>query len=154
MKTLPYREGSWFVLPLRHDGYAVGIVTRVAPQGRIIMAYFFGPKFNEKPALADVAILQPKDAIMRLRIGDLGLINGDWPLLGDMPNWSRHNWPMPSFVRRDDLSKRVWRTTYSDLDPSKLVSEVPMSNPNEYLEQDALHGAGAVELLLTKQLES
>lgn len=49
-KRLPYREGTWFALPLRKGGYAVGVVARMAPRGRIILAYFFGPKRNQIPS--------------------------------------------------------------------------------------------------------
>jgi hypothetical protein len=103
-------------------------------------------------ALADVARLQRKDALSRLRIGDLGLINGEWLVFGELPNWDRQAWSMPPFVRRDDLSRRAWRSIYSDSDPSKLDREEPVSYETSELERDALHGAGAVELLLTKLL--
>src|SRR4051812_43143904 len=102
MKSLPYREGSWVSIPLRHGGHALGVVARMAPGGRIVLAYLFGPKRDAVPALADVVWLRPKDAIRHLRIGDLGLLNGEWPVVGELPNWDRSAWPMPSFVRRDD----------------------------------------------------
>lgn len=154
MKSLPYREGSWFAVPLRQGGYAVGLVARMAPTGRIVLAYLFGPKRDSVPSLADVAGLQPKDAIRCFRIGDLGLMTGEWPVLGESPHWDRRAWPMPSFVRRDDLSKRAWRSAYCDSDPSKLEREEPVSYEASKLERDALHGAGGVELLMTKLLGS
>ena len=154
MKSLPYREGSWFAIPLRHGGYTRGAVARMAPGGRIVLAYLFGPKRDAAPVLVDAERLQPKDAVRCLRIGDLGLINGDWSVLGELPNWDRHAWSMPLFIRRDDLSKRAWRSIYSDVDPSKLEREEPVSYETGELERDVLHGAGAVELLLTKLLGS
>ena len=153
MKPLPSREGTWFAVPLRQGGYAVGVVARMAPRGRIVLAYLFGPKRDAAPSLMDVARLHPKDAIKRLRIGDLGLINGEWPILGELPEWDRQAWPMPSFVRRDDLSKRAWHSIYSDANPSKLEREEPASYEASDLEQDALHGSGAVELRMTKLLD-
>ncbi len=153
MKKLPYREGSLFAVPLREGGYAVGVVARMAPAGRIILAYLFGPKRDAVPNLADVAQLQSKDAIKCLRIGDLGLMNGKWPVIGDSQYWKRHAWPVPSFVRRDDLSNRAWRVTYSDSDPDKLEREESVTYEIDGLEENGLYGCGAAELLMTKLLK-
>ena len=125
----------------------------MAPNGRVVLAYLFGPKRDAVPLLADVARLQPKEAVKCLRIGDLGLINGEWPILGDLPHWDRPAWSMPSFARRDTLSQRAWRSVYSDSDPSKLEQEKPMPYDADDLERDALYGAGAVELMMTKLLD-
>jgi hypothetical protein len=151
MKKLPYHEGSWFAVPLRDGEYAVGLVARMAPRGRTILAYLFGPKRKTVPKMADVASLQPKDAIKCLQIGDLCMMNGEWPIIGESHLWERKAWPMPSFVRRDDLSKRAWRSIYSDSDPSKLEREESVPYDIE-LERDALYGYGAVELLMMKLL--
>lgn len=152
MKKLPYQEGSWFAVPLREGGYAVGVVARMAPAGRIILTYLFGSKHDTVPNLADVAQLQPKDACKCLRIGDLGLMNGKWPIIGDSQYWEQQAWPVPSFVRRDDMSKRAWRVIYSDADPSKLEREESVPYEISGLEENGLYGYGAVELLMTKLL--
>jgi hypothetical protein len=124
----------------------------MALDGKIILAYFFGPKFETVPALVDIVSLKARDAIKILRVGDLGLINGEWPLIGDSPKWEPREWPTPLFVRRDDLSKRAWEVVYCDADPSKVEQEELVSFDISGLERDALHGSGAVELLLTKAL--
>jgi hypothetical protein len=36
MKKLTYREVDLFVLPLRDRGYAVGLVARSGPRGRVL----------------------------------------------------------------------------------------------------------------------
>lgn len=152
MKSLPYHEGSCFAVPLRQGGYAAGVVARMAPRGKILLVYLFGLKFDAIPSLTDVAFLRPTEALRRLRVGDLGLLNGEWPVLGDALNWTREDWPMPTFVRRDDLSKRVWRVYYDDADPSQLEREEPVSHEISALESAGLYGYGAVEILLTKLL--
>jgi hypothetical protein len=124
----------------------------MAPDGKIILAYFFGPKFEAAPALVDIVSLKASDAIKILRVGDLGLINGEWTLIGDSPKWEPRDWPVPLFVRRDDLSKRAWKVVYSDTDPGKVEQEELVSFDLSGFERDALHGSGAVELLLTKAL--
>ena len=127
---------------------------RQIPRGRIILGYFFGPKFNEVPGIDATESLQPRRAIKRLLFGDLGLINGEWRVLGELVNWRRADWPVPQFVRRDDISKRAWRISYSDSDPSKLVAEEPAPFDVNDLENGQLWGYGAIEQLLTKLLES
>jgi len=148
MKKLPYREGSWFAVPLRERGYAIGVIARVAPGGRIILAYLFGSKFATIPAVEDVARFRSEDAIRCLRIGDLGLMNGRWVVIGDSMNWERRAWPMPAFVRRDDLSRSAWRSIYSDSDPSRLEGEESVPYEISGLERDVLYGYGAVELIM------
>ncbi|RWM98211.1 MAG: hypothetical protein EOR84_11365 [Mesorhizobium sp.] len=153
MKRLNYQEGTWFLVPLRSGGYAVGLVGRMAPKGRIILAYFFGPRLDSVPTLDEIRGFQPKDSVRCLRVGDLGLVNGDWRILGRSPDWDGSHWPVPQFVRRDELSKRSWLVTYSDLDPSVVEKEEPFRS-DQVLERDALYGYGAVELLLTKVIET
>lgn len=153
MKALPYREGSWFALPLREGGYAIGVVARMAPEGRIVLAYLFGPKRDAVPVLSEVENLRAEDAVKCLRVGDLGLVNGEWPVIG-VAHWVREDWPMPSFVRRDPLSKRAWLVRYSDTDPRQIEQEDLLPNEASALEEASLCGYGSVEIKLTKLLGS
>lgn len=150
---LPYSEGSAFLVPLKNGGYARGVVARSAPKGRILLGYFFGPRLelNTAGALTD---LDPSKAILRIRFGDLGLINKEWPVIGSVPNWNRSEWPMPDFVRRDPLGKMKARLVrYSDDDPSCRKVECPIEDDSG-LATDSLSGYGAVEVRLTKLLDS
>ncbi len=72
---LPYSEGCVFLVPLREGGYARGVVARAAPQGKVLFGYFFGPRIDSvgKIALED---LVPGNEVLRVRFGDLGLIEG------------------------------------------------------------------------------
>lgn len=152
MKSLPYREGSWFAVPLQGGGHAVGVVARRAPAGRIMLAYMFGPKRDALPSLAELETLRPEQAVRRLRTGDMALLNERWPMLGDSEHWDRDAWPMPAFIRRNESLQRAWRATYADADPAKLDREesVPFDTPG--LESDSLYGYGATELLMSKLL--
>ena len=152
MKSLPYREGSWFAVPLQGGGHAVGVVARRAPAGRIMLAYMFGPKRDALPSLAELETLRPEQAVRRLRTGDMALLNERWPMLGDSEHWNRDAWPMPSVIRRNESLQRAWRATYADADPAKLDREesVPFDTPG--LESDSLYGYGATELLMSKLL--
>jgi len=97
MAKLPYKEGTWFAVPLRGGGYATGLVARHIPgEGKIVLAYFFGPKRQTIPSMEELEGLTPDMAIKVIRVGDLGLFEGSWPIVGDSPKWQRERWPMPA----------------------------------------------------------
>lgn len=154
MRRLPYSEGTWFAVPLRAGGYATGVVARMAPRGKIVLAYFFGPRRDAVPVLPEVEDLRATDAIKCVRLGDLGMVNGEWPIIGASSGWVRKDWLVPSFFRRDPLSKRVWLVRYSDSDPSQVEQETLGSYEVGDLEEDSLCGYGSVEIKLTKLLSS
>ena len=149
---LPYREGTMFGVPLRQGGFAVGLVARATAKGKVILCYFFGPSRSVVPVLAEVELLKPSDAIRVVRVGDLSLIRGQWPIIGQAKSWNRSEWPMPTFVRHDSLSRKAWRVYHSDIDPNLIDREEPEQYENTF-EDDGLYGAGAAELVLTKLLK-
>lgn len=60
---------------------------------------------------------------------------------------------MPPFVRRDDIAKKAWRVQYADNDANRVATEEPMNYPNvSEFERDAVLGAGAAEIVMTKML--
>ena len=88
-------------------------------------------------------------------VGDLSLVRGEWPILGTAPNWVRADWPMPDFVRVEDLTDppRRWRVSYDDTDPNRVLRETPASEADLGLERDSLHGSGATEIALDLLIE-
>lgn len=150
--VIPYCEGSVFAVPLRTGGYALGVVARISSgKSGGLLGYFFGPKREFLPNANEVPVLKASDALRVLRFGDLALINNEWPILGVVSEWSKELWPMPFFVRRDDLSKIAWRVRYSDSNIFEVLEESPEPFDSK-LERDATFGSGAVELLLGRLL--
>lgn len=149
---LPYTEGSVFVVPLSDGGYARGVVARHAPKGRLVFGFFFGPRLKslDEPRLDD---LLPGNAVLRVRFGDLGLINGEWRIYGTVPGWDRSKWPMPAFVRRDPSGNAAWVVRYSDTNPSQKVgdSRIDVDSAKE-LPADGSSGSAAVETKLERLL--
>ena len=145
-------EGTWFAVPLREGGFATAVIARSSARGGVLLAYFFGKIWQELPQLNELKALEsPSSAVRILRVGDLGLIEGKWPILGRDPEWRRGDWPVPLFVRKEELSRRAWIVHYSDEDPNVVKSETP-TNYDADLERDRLSGAGAVEIVLTNLL--
>lgn len=146
-----YKEGTWFAVPLcTGGGYGIGVVARA--KRTCILGYFFGPRREDIPKLEDVSLLKPDSALLAIRVGDLGLVNGEWPIIGESSSWNREDWPMPIFIRREPISLRNWLVYYADTDPSKRIKEVQEPNDRPDLTPDSLSGYGAAEAKLTKLL--
>lgn len=148
---LPYKEGTWFTLPLRDTGFGVGVVARATNKGKILLCYFFGPRRYSSPSLSELDQLSPSDAVLVQMVGDLGLIRGKWPVIGELPSWDRKLWSTPPFVRRDEILNQAWRVYYSDTDPAKFLREEPEPWDSR-LERHGLFGYGAAEIVLTRRL--
>jgi Immunity protein 26 len=148
---LPYSEGSVFHVPLRDGGAARGVVARASREGKILLGYFFGPRLAPSDAIR-TDDLHPGQAILCVRFGDLGLINGEWTLHGKVPHWNRSEWPMPEFVRLDPTGNRKpMLVRYSDLSPLHIEAEYPIDD-DRGLARNLLFGYGAIEIRLTTLL--
>jgi hypothetical protein len=147
-----YVEGTWFAVPLRRDGFAVGLVARATSKGPCVLAYLFGPQRNAVPTLSRVSGLNPSAAVKVVRVGDLNLINGKWPIIGHWTEFSRSEWCFPKFLRSDEIGHRAWIVEYSEDDPGLAIAKLPVAFGTSQLDDDAAFGAGAVELMLTKIL--
>src|SRR5262245_60721424 len=112
-------------MPLRNGGFVLGLVARATTTGTVILSCFFGPRRNCIPKLSEIKDLRPADAVRVIRVGDLGLIENQWPVIGEYAHWKREEWPMPVFLRKEPLSGRCWRIYYSDTDPNRVLHEEP-----------------------------
>jgi hypothetical protein len=109
-KDVHYGEGDWFAVPLPSGRYAVGRIVRRgeddgAEEGDIL-AYFFGPRREREPALADVTDLKPASAITSSRCSPYGLTRFNWVLLGQADDYAANPWPMPIFAFYDLFTLR------------------------------------------------
>jgi Immunity protein 26 len=152
MTRVNYRNGDWFAVPLRSGGFATGLVARSNPKG-VSLGYFFGPKYTGLPQLSDVADLKRSNALMVGRFGDLGLVRSEWPILGRFDEWKPSEWPMPVFVRHEELTGRAYRVFYAEHDPNKpLREQLVLPREIESGPRDAMMGAGFVEEALSTLL--
>jgi hypothetical protein len=147
---ISYTAGTWFGVPLRSGGYAQGVVARVG-DGGILFGYFFGPKLNSLSKHIPKNV-RPEDRLYWGKFGHLGITKGKWKLIGVDPNWNNEKWPLPPMVRVDENAGIAFISYYDD--SMDIVSEercdLSLVNDHPY---DALMGAGAVEIKLTKLLK-
>jgi hypothetical protein len=59
---------------------------------------------------------------------------------------------MPPFVRHDPLTGRKTQIIYNDADPNVEVGEMKLAPDADIEPKDAMAGAGAVEIKMTKLL--
>jgi immunity protein 26 of polymorphic toxin system len=151
-KKLPYSEGSVFLVPLTRGGYARGVVARASPKGRILFGYFFGPRLTSTDTV-EFDDLDPAWAILRVMFGDLGLINGNWPVRGQLSNWDRSWWRMPDFAVGQLLEPRApTLIRYSDTDPARVEASYRIKDDTG-MPVDGLYGADAVVTKLANLLD-
>lgn len=149
---LNYREGTWFAVPLQTTGYAVGLVARMDGKG-CVFGYFFGPKRDVPPSPDKLQDLDPKHAAWIGQFGDLGLIENEWPIICQTEGWEREKWPLPPFVRVDELSNTGFISFYSDEDLDYLREEICHPDLASKYPEDVMSGSGAVEIKLTMILD-
>jgi hypothetical protein len=95
----------------------------MAPRGKALFGYFFGPRLTSS-APVDLVSLRPEEAVLSMMFGDLGLYNRTWNVVGELAPWDRANWPMPKFQFKDPLINGRWAVrTYDEDDISKLPQE-------------------------------
>lgn len=144
-----YKEGDVFGVPLQCGVYARGVVARASDGVEILVAYFFEPALLELSHCVDD--ISPEKVIKILRCGDLGIVDGSWPLIGKISNWNRDLWPSPKFFREDPLRGKGFLIKYSDENPLFIESREPYEGNRKY-ERDGVAGKGYIEGVLTDML--
>lgn len=150
---MPYREGDSFAVPLTGGGWAIAVIARIAPGGRVVVGHFFGPRLPALPAVGSLRALQPQDSILTARFGDLGIVQGKWKPLGQLGSFKREQWPMPVFYRTVPHTGQLLRVSYRGENPNAIPDEVIISQQEAgRLPEDSLFGAAAVERVLASML--
>ena len=84
--------------------------------------------------------------------GDLDLIRGNWPVVGEIVSWDPGNWPVPKMARVDENANLAWVSTYDDNLHCINEEEISPAKVIQY-PYDRMMGSGAVEIRLTKLLK-
>lgn len=157
-KLIKYSEGQWFAVPLKTNGYGLGIIVRGEYKTKGGLGYFFGPKYLTIPIGVDTFSKNKDNAIFICKFGDLGIIKGDWPLIMDGKPFRRDEWPVPKFHRVPPLppGKAIiveYPQDSSDMYRALHETTVPITSEILSLPKDGLFGSGAVEIVLTQKIE-
>lgn len=109
------KEGDWIAVQLEERGWVLGLIARGAKTVPYNFAYFFPPRRETKPTMADTLMLGPPDALM-LCICNLN----KYEVVGSAEGWNRAQWPMPRFLRRQGTS--LVSITRDQNDPGNIVN--------------------------------
>ena len=148
-KKLP-ALGTAFLVPLRDSGFALGVLARADGKGSAL-GYFFGPRVSGADEV-ELDSIDPEDALLVGMFGDLELIKGNWPVVGETEGWSPDRWPIPPMSRIDEKAGRAWLSTYDDALRCVNETEIASAEASRY-PYDRLMGAGAAEIRLTKLIK-
>jgi len=157
-RLIRYDEGQWFAVTLQGGGYALGNIVRGGYRTNGGLGYFFAPVYSQIPVDVDTERLGPSDAIYVGWFGDLHIIEGKWPLIGEVsPSFERGKWPIPTFARVDPLypEERGVLVEYDQEDPGDQSTWRETVRPGSDLiglPGDGTDGAEAIEIILTKIL--
>jgi hypothetical protein len=154
-----YSEGQWFAVPLIDGGYALGIIVRGSYETKGGLGFFFAPRYANIPDATETHHRSSTEAILTAWFGDLGIIEGRWPLVGSTDEFNRDKWPVPKFKRIDPIKRSVgWLVEYSN-DAAGLTEPPVRETVHTAAEltsfpKDGVYGARALEIRLTKLLTS
>jgi Immunity protein 26 len=149
--TKDFKEGTCFIVPLQNGQFARGIASRVDGEAGA-MGYFFGPPLkNAKDAVFDTSI-RPKNTVLTGRFSILGMLLGEWPILGTLPGWNREEWPLPLFYREISGVGTKYLTKYTE--DLKVIGEYKLTTTEmpDNVCDDGSMGYGYVEAVLTMRL--
>ena len=146
-KRVKYGEGQWFAVPLTGNRYALGVIVRGSYRKHGGLGYFFGPPRAEVPNDQATWLLSPRDAVMIGWFGDLGIVEGRWPLVASTRPFRREDWPIPRFGN-PDTATHGWLTEYaqhSDSSDQPIRREYVRIAELSALPEDGVWGYLAVE---------
>ena len=144
--------GDLFAVPLSPGGYAVGILARARPRGKVVLAYFFGPRWDTVPELGDVMSVRAESSVLIALVSTLGLKDGSWQIVGQQTPFDPAAWPMPRFASVDPITGKTWEISCSERDPMVEVGRRVVDGSGERLPSDGLLGHVLVERRLSTLL--
>jgi hypothetical protein len=148
-KRIKLAEGDLFALPLRSNGYVVGLITRLS-RNKTPLGCFFEKRYETVPS---INLIDTSKILLIKRFGNQGFSNGSWYQLGKLPNFQREEWKVPIFVRHTNPYPPS--LVYYNNDLEEIKTEVmPHSFDISSYPSDGLGGSGFIEIVLTKILDN
>lgn len=155
-KHYRYDEGQWFAVPLRNGGFGIGVIVRGSYATKGGLGYFFGPRYETVPGDEATWEKHAQQAVMITRFGDLGIINGRWPMIESSKPFIKENWPIPKFgIEVPYPPGKGFLREYAQNQKGEFIciKETPVDASDiAHYPRDAVMGGGAVEISLTNLL--
>ena len=150
MKKVKLKEGDIFLLPLTTGGFTIGLLARVKWGA---LGYFFKIRYSQAPESIDVGFLTKENVIYIGKFGTPLLKNGEWQIIGKIPNWDRDYWNIPKFKASDLLIPNQHYLITIDDSLYEITREVCTKEAQEGLFEAVTSGYEAICIKVTKILE-
>lgn len=143
------KEGDVFLVPLKKGDFAIGLIVR--KKGSILLGYFWNKKIPKADSKIPLNFIYEQDPILVKRFGYLGIFNGEWPIIGSIPNFSREEWSIPLFKRNVSF---VGDFAIKYNDELEEVDQILLQEEdNNIYPEDGLAGHGWIEERLTNLID-
>lgn len=146
------KEGDYFLVPVSEDAHVLGLLARKPKRRGVVLVYFWPQLLRSIPSETELSQITLSDKLIAWRVGDSELYNGRWRVVGMDREFSRSKWPFPKFVRHVGTSETAFVLTYSEDDPSEVVSEVAIPAGTVDLAPAKMYGAIAAEREILRRL--
>jgi len=143
---------DWFCVPLRKEGYTLGLITHIGKKG-MLFGYFFKPKLKECPKYVPKDICK-EQYILRGKFGDKGLQDRKWHIIEVSNTIKMDDWPMSPMIRVDKSANIAFLSHYDNITLDFLFEEKCSPDLIDQYPYDRLMGYGAVEIRLSNLVES
>jgi hypothetical protein len=149
-KRIKLKEGDLFILPLRTNGYLVGLVARIAGNG-VPMGYFFNDLLPEISSSPNIDKLTADNVLLVSKFGIQGFADGTWRRAETLPGFTREDWPVPIFLEKHSVLAPRLEFYSDDMEFIGYGHVSQDTDLNSYYESGT-SGSVAIEIELTKIL--
>ena len=124
-----FKEGDIFAVPLVGGGYGLGLVVRKWGRAYGFLPYFFGPHIFSTLEEIDPTVVKAENVVYIYTCNTHALLDGRWPVIGRVANYSHEEWPMPPLLFGEAPSenrngKRIRKWCLYALDDKKMYTTV------------------------------
>jgi hypothetical protein len=147
------KNGDLFIVCKEGRRIGLGLIAR--GDGRPCrLGYFFPLELYDDASDKQNLKLTTKQSVLVMKFGDLEIINGNWPIVGHLKDFSFAAWPMPKFERFMPGSKQRIITEYDEERLERYIFESEESKlPPGYDLSFVVEGGLAGAFFLADKLE-
>ena len=149
VKKLKLKEGTVFAIPLKHEGYGIGLISK--KYRNIAVGYFFKNIYKEIPVQVPEFIFKKNNISLVARFSVIGIEIGEWPIVESKFCFDSAEWPMPTFKMQDPITEKYYAVTYDETLLNEKKYRIT-DQEEKKLFSDGLFGSGALEKKLSMLL--
>jgi hypothetical protein len=142
--------GKIFTVPLKDDGYSVGLIAR--QNNNIALGYFFNNYFSECPKDTNECLIERNNICLISLFGILGIKNREWKIIGNLSGFDKKDWEIPEFKTKDLLLDNVyWKIIYND--ELNEINRIKIKEAEaKKIWNGGIRGYGLIETILNKKI--